>query len=276
MVKKQKTLTLSVIIPVYNEENYIRACLESIAEQSVLPLEVIVVDNNSSDATPSIVREFPFVRVIREPRQHQSFAQHTGFAAAKGNVIGRIDADTILPRNWVEKYLAEFEKNDDIIAFSGSGSAYDTIFKKSGEYIFRAYMKIAAKMAGHRLMWGSNCAFKKSAWKDIKDDLLLRQDIWEDYDLSFCLAKYGRIENIDNEVSVSYRAVHRTPLQVAKYQLRSIRTFYLKKGWLRASLFALSWSSMAVMLPFALFDAYILQSIKNLPAIKLLGESLRG
>ena len=274
MVKKTKTLSL--IIPVYNEENYIRACLDSIAEQSIMPLEVIIVDNNSTDDTINIAREFPFVRIITEKRQHQSYAQHKGFGAAHGDILGRIDADTLLPKDWVERYLNDFEKNPGIIGFSGGGSAYDTVCEKSGEAVFKLYIGVASKLAGQQVMWGSNCAFRKTAWKDIKDDLLLRADIWEDYDLGFCLGKHGRIAAIDNRVAVSYRAIHRSPLQMFKYQTRSVRTFYHRKGLARAAVFSVAWSSLAVVIPFALIDCYVLRSIRNLPVVKLLGGSLRG
>lgn len=274
MVKKQKTLSL--IIPVYNEENYIRACLESIAAQTVMPLEVIVVDNNSLDATTDIVKEFSFARIIRERRQHQAFAQHRGFDAAKGDIIARIDADTLLPADWVEKYINEFENSPAVLAYSGSGQAYDTAFKKSGEAVFKVYNRLAARVAGHQLVWGSNCAFRRSAWEDIKDDLLLRNDIWEDYDLGFALGKHGTVATINNEVTVSYRAIHRSPGQLVRYQARSVRTFYLRKGRLRAALFLVGWSSLLVVIPFALVDTYLLQAIRNIPALKLLGESWRG
>lgn len=276
MIEKYKPLTLSIIIPAYNEENYIRACLESIAEQTVKPLEVILVDNNSTDATVDIVREFDFVKIIREKRQHQSYAQHTGFANAKGDLVGRIDADSILPPDWTKRYIKVFADNPDIIAFTAGGRAYDTIFTRSGESIFKAYNRLASKLAGNRVMWGANCAFRKNAWNSIKDDLLLRDDIWEDYDLSFCLAKHGKIGAFDNDILVSYRAIHRTPLQMLQYQLRSVRTFNHHRGPLRAGVFSAAWSSLLVIIPFALLDCYVIQAIKNIPAVKLLGESLRG
>src|SRR5476651_1469584 len=83
-----KTLTLSIVIPVYNEQGYLKACLDSIAAQADLPDEVIVVDNNSTDDTAKIAKSYKFVRLLREPRHHQSFAQATGFDAARSDIIG--------------------------------------------------------------------------------------------------------------------------------------------------------------------------------------------
>ena len=92
-----KTLTLSIVIPAYNEENYLRACLDSIAAQTVMPDKVIVVDNNSTDKTVALARSYDFVTLVHERQQHQSFAQATGFNLASSDIIGRIDADSILP-----------------------------------------------------------------------------------------------------------------------------------------------------------------------------------
>src|SRR6266404_9608138 len=103
-----KTLTLTIVIPAYNEQGYIKACLDSIKNQSEAPNEVIVVDNNSTDKTVEIARKYSFVKVIHEKRQHQVFAQAAGFNLAKGDIIGRIDADSVLPADWVRKIKAAF------------------------------------------------------------------------------------------------------------------------------------------------------------------------
>src|SRR5581483_7315847 len=97
-----KTLTLTIVIPVFNEEDHIAACLSAIAAQTAAPDEVIVVDNNSSDKTPQIAASYPFVRLIKARKQGVLFARNKGFDAAKSDIIGRIDADSLLPSRWVE------------------------------------------------------------------------------------------------------------------------------------------------------------------------------
>jgi glycosyltransferase involved in cell wall biosynthesis len=272
--KKQKALTLSIIIPVYNEEDYLADCLDSIAAQTTKPLEVIVVDNNSTDSTVDIAKRYDFVKVAYETRQHQSYAQHTGFDIARGDIIGRIDADTILPADWIEKYLKFFQTQPKVVAAAGSGRAYDIVLKRFGELIFNLYYRIAYMFAGHKLMWGANCAFRKSVWMKIKDELLLRPDIWEDYDLGFCLARHGRIENIDNCVGVSYRALHRPFLKQISYHTRSIKTFYIRKGTLIAAGFATAWSTAILLAPLIMFDYYILRPVKNVAPLRMLMSRL--
>src|SRR5579864_186510 len=106
-----KTLTLTIVIPAYNEQSYLAACLDSIAEQTVLPHEVFVVDNNSTDGTLKVAKDYSFVKILREPKQGVFFAARRGFNAARSDIIGRIDADTILPPNWVETVQAGLQDN---------------------------------------------------------------------------------------------------------------------------------------------------------------------
>lgn len=254
----QKPLTLSIIIPVYNEENYLSACLDSIAMQTDLPLEVIVVDNNSTDSSVNIAKSYPFVKVLHEPKQHQAYAQYRGFSAAKGNIIGRIDADTILPRDWCKKLISGFTKSPDTLAITGSGKPYDFTVKKPAKFILDKYYIIAYHLAGHTMMWGSNCAFRKEAWHKIQNDLKPSADIWEDYDLAFCIGKHGKIVLRDDiEVTTSFRAVHKPIWFQMKYQFRAVKTFRRHRSLVRTVLFAIVWSSLTLLIPFVLIDKHI-------------------
>lgn len=273
--KTQKAYALSLIIPVYNEEDYLGDCLDAVAAQTLKPLEVIVVDNNSTDGTLDIAKAYDFVTIVKDLRQHQSYAQHMGFSIAKGDIIGRIDADTIIPEDWVQKTLDNFNKNPEAIAITGSGTAYDIVLKSFGRFIHRKYFMLANKFAGHSLMWGSNCAFRRSAWKDIKDNLILRPDIWEDYDLAFCLAEQGTIRTVDdNDVFISYRSAHKPPLQQLRYHVRSVRTFSLRRSRLITAGFAVVWSSILLLGPIVMLDYYILRPIRKVALVKVLMSRL--
>src|SRR5688572_27451257 len=91
--------SVSIVIPAYNEEGQLALCLEAIARQTVKPVEVIVVDNNSTDGTVEVAGRYPFVTVLHEWRQGVVHARDCGFDAAKGDIIGRIDAETVMPHN---------------------------------------------------------------------------------------------------------------------------------------------------------------------------------
>ncbi len=84
--------TISVIIPVYNEERNIKACLDSLENQSLKPLEIIVVDDGSSDGTLKIVKDFP-VRVLRQSHQGPGPARNLAAESARGDILVFVDAD---------------------------------------------------------------------------------------------------------------------------------------------------------------------------------------
>jgi glycosyltransferase involved in cell wall biosynthesis len=258
----KKPLSLSIVIPVYNEERYIGACLNAISKQSIKPDEVIIVNNNSTDNTLKILKKYSFVTILNEKRQHQAFAQKTGFDKASGDIIGRIDADSVLPENWVEKIKKDFEQNPKIVAVTGEPDPYDIYLKKTGVFIFNFYNSLASHIAGVRMIWGANCAIRKSAWLKISNKVLQRPDIWEDFDLAFCLKGLGII-NQDKQliVKTSFRAVHNSPFGQVRYHIRSIRTFFLRAGVIKTLLFVISRITIIFVGFVVLFDLYILQPI---------------
>ena len=256
----KNTLTLSIVIPAYNEERYIGACLDSIAAQTTAPAEVILVDNNSTDQTAKIARQHSFVKVLSEERQHQVFAQAGGFNLATGDILGRIDADSILPPDWVKKITKAFTDDPKLVAVTGGADPYDVPLKWIGSTIFHGYIYLAGLIAGHRLLWGSNCAIRANSWPKIKAKVMMRSDIWEDYDMAFCLAPLGRIGYVPgNLVGVSFRAMHTNFAQHVSYQYRSVRTFYHRTNVLRTALFCLQWSTVLIVYPLAALDDWLLK-----------------
>lgn len=84
--------TVSCIIPAYNGERFIRRALDSVMSQTSKPDEIIVVDDESTDATAAIVAEYP-VRCIRQKNAGTSAARNAGTAAAAGDLIAFLDQD---------------------------------------------------------------------------------------------------------------------------------------------------------------------------------------
>ena len=105
--------TVSLVISVWNRKDDLRENLAAIRLQTTKPLEVIVVDNCSKDGTPEMVlAEFPEVVLIRMPHSEYGACEtfNVGFASARGDFIGILDDDVVLPPDWVEKMLAEFAR----------------------------------------------------------------------------------------------------------------------------------------------------------------------
>ncbi len=191
-------LRVSLVIPAYNEESHLRACLDSVAAQIEAPFEVIVVDNNSTDQTAAIARRFSFVRLISEPQQGRVFARNAGFSAARGDIIARLDADVAALPDWTQRVRQAFERDDNMAAVTGltlSSLLPRTHFGRS-RYWMRLYFWWTEAYFGVRLLSGPNFALRRSVWESVKSSVCLDDDlVHEDQDLSLLIvARGGRIQ----------------------------------------------------------------------------------
>lgn len=120
------TETVSVIVAVYNGEKYLGECLESILAQTVLPTEIIVVDDGSSDRSAVIADSFgEAVTVLRQPNGGQASAIATGLARATGSCLAFNDADDL----WTPKKL-EWQ-----LAALADGPKIDMVFGLSEQFV---------------------------------------------------------------------------------------------------------------------------------------------
>ncbi|WP_174801301.1 glycosyltransferase family 2 protein [Martelella limonii] len=113
----------SIVVPAYNAATTIRETLVSLMEQSFTDLEILVVDDGSSDSTAEIVKRCPDprVRLISQPNRGLAGAHNTGIALAKGKYIGFCDADDLWLPEKLELHIRHLEQNLDVgISFSGS------------------------------------------------------------------------------------------------------------------------------------------------------------
>jgi glycosyltransferase involved in cell wall biosynthesis len=102
--------TISVIIPTYNYARFVREAIDSALGQTLAPLEVIVVDDGSTDETPRILAEYgDRIRVIRQENQGVAAARNTALAAVRGEYIALLDSDDIWEPHKLERQLARFE-----------------------------------------------------------------------------------------------------------------------------------------------------------------------
>jgi len=184
---------ISIIIPAYNEARTLPACLDAIAAQTIMPDEVIVVDNNSSDKTTSIARKYPFVKVIRERKQGIAFARNAGFDVATGDLLARIDADTHIPPDWIQ-HIQEFYAEDTHAKTVLTGGCYFYNLR-SGKLTGRMYDFVVHRLnrllLGYYFPWGSNGVIPAEAWHAVGGAASTRTDIHEDLDLGIHLAISG-------------------------------------------------------------------------------------
>ena len=97
---------VSVVIPVYNGERFLRQAIESVRQQTLLPAKVIVVDDGSSDASAAIAESFSEVQLVRLEHGGVSIARNAGIARATGDFIALLDADDYWMPRKLELQLA--------------------------------------------------------------------------------------------------------------------------------------------------------------------------
>lgn len=221
MSKQAQALSVSIVIPVYNDEDHLKRCLRFIAKQTDKPDEVIIVDNNSTDGSAAVAKQFDFVRVISESQQGVLHARNTGFNAAKGDVIGRIDADTQLGKNWVKRVRSIFTQTD-IDAVSGPVGYHDAPGKRLTLFAEKKLRKLAWRVGTRDdavFLFGSNMAVRRSAWLAVRDDICLRRDVHEDVDLAIHLYNAGFSVALDEDLpaSVSSRRFNDSRQAMKKY-----------------------------------------------------------
>jgi succinoglycan biosynthesis protein ExoA len=105
------TATVTIILPVLDEEEYLDRSLASIAAQTYTRvIDVLVVDGGSTDRTVEIAESYPFVRVIDNPDRLQAAALNLGLAQARGEIIVRVDGHCELAPDYVERSVAALER----------------------------------------------------------------------------------------------------------------------------------------------------------------------
>jgi glycosyltransferase involved in cell wall biosynthesis len=182
--------TVSVVIPVLNDAKMLENCLSSLDAQSRAPFEVIVVDNGCTDDSVAVARAHG-ATVILERRAGIAAASAAGFDAARGAIIARCDADSRLPRDWVERIEFVLASRSGAAGITGTAHFYDlgpvggTLAKVIYLYGFYALLRV---ILGHNVLFGSNCAIRADAWRAVsarvpRDD----PEIHDDIDLSFRL-----------------------------------------------------------------------------------------
>ncbi|HTE22804.1 MAG TPA: glycosyltransferase family 2 protein [Candidatus Limnocylindria bacterium] len=186
----KKPLTLSIIIPAYNEEAHIGDCLQAIAKQTEPPDEVIVVDNNSTDKTAAITKSFPFVRLMTEKKQGLRATRSRGVNAARGDIIGRIDADTYLGPEWSATARRLFA-DPEIMGAVGPAYYHDMPFKRFFYFWDRWIRSALFAINRSAVLFGSNMLFRRSAWEDVRSSLCVEGEFFEDYDLTIHLEEKG-------------------------------------------------------------------------------------
>jgi len=223
--------TVSVVVPVRDDAPALRRCLDSLARQTRPPLEVVVVDNGSTDGSASVAAAYG-ARVVPEPVPGIPAAAATGYDAARGDIVARCDADTVLPADWLRQ-VVEALTGDRAHAVTGGGWFYDlpAPLDRCARWCYLGTYFVSVHAAlGHTGLWGSNMALWRATWLEVRDRVH-RDDaaLHDDIDLAFALGP-GRPVRFEPalRVGVSGRCL-RGRRQLARRLRRAVRT--LRVNW---------------------------------------------
>jgi glycosyltransferase involved in cell wall biosynthesis len=184
----------SLIIPAYNEEEYIGECLASVLTHAPGEfLEIIVVDNASSDRTAEIARSYPGVTVIYESKKGLPSAREAGRKQASGDYLAYIDADCRLQPHWLPLAKKVFADHTDAVSISGPARYWDAnLLQRS---VLNAFWWISSplmyRLVGY-MIFGAHFIVKKEALEKIGGFDTGISFYGEDTDLARRLSRWGK------------------------------------------------------------------------------------
>ena len=200
-------MLISFIVPAYNEEALLAATLAAIRAEIAREglalgheVEIIVVNNASTDQTGDIARASEGVRVVDEPRKGLVRARWAGFVASSGALVANIDADTTLPPGWLARVRAEFARDARLVALSGPYLYRDLspgVRRVIGFYYRLAY---AVYLVNHyalrvgAMLQGGNFVVRRDAMARLGAANDRFSFYGEDTDLARRLSRIGRVK----------------------------------------------------------------------------------
>lgn len=165
-------MKLSVVIPAYNEEDYINIPLNSLSKQEFKNFEVVVCLNNCTDKTAEVVSEFKDaqklnIKTVEESHKGVAFARNAGFSHTSGDIIASADADTFYPPDWTKKIVEKFSKKDIDCLYGPVYIKSDSrLMRFSAKYLFSLFLKISHFFKNYNLN-GMNFAIRCQAFKQV-------------------------------------------------------------------------------------------------------------
>lgn len=215
--------TISVVIPTYNYSRFIGEALKSILGQTLPPMEIVVVDDGSTDETETIVTSFgERVEYIRQENAGVSAARNRGVAETTGELITFVDADDIVQPDFLEAMFGEFSAKSDVgLAHCGT-RLFDS---ETGETLSFDLDGGAEGVADNLLLW-EGPGFPAPGLVMVRREAFLevggfdpRQKVGEDWDFCYRVARKYQVAFVPKPL-VNYR-IHRA---AAHHNLENMET----------------------------------------------------
>ncbi|WKK71558.1 glycosyltransferase family 2 protein [Rathayibacter oskolensis] len=186
---------ISVVVPVKDDARHLEQLLSLLAEQTLAPYEIVVVDDGSTDDSAEVARAAGARVVVHEGAGIPASTAY-GFDVARGAVLARLDADSQPGPDWVARLAGHFA-DPTVGAVTGPGRFLE-LGPVAGVVARVVYMDAYFVLMGSALanwpLFGSNCAVRRSAWEEIADEMH-RDDpyVHDDVEISVHLGLRHRI-----------------------------------------------------------------------------------
>lgn len=198
-MKHLKVPFISIIVPVFNSEKTLTACIKSLLDLDYPSdsNEIIFIDDGSTDNTSEILKNYP-VKVIKTKNQGPSIARNIGIKEASGNFVAFTDSDCIVKKNWLNALLNGFENDEKTAAVGGNQLAVDDDppfakrIQKMLELLgfLQGYTKNYTEITSVEHNASCNVMYRKSCIEEI-GGFLPGLFPGEDVELDYCLQKSG-------------------------------------------------------------------------------------
>lgn len=234
-------MRLSFVVPAYNEEAYLPDCLESILVQTrdlAEPVEIIVVNNASTDRTREVALGYPGARVVDEPQKGLTFARQAGYAASTGELVANVDSDSRLTPGWVAKVLKTFDEDSRLAALSGPFIYYDlTPQQRLSVWLFYVaayviYLLNRYILRAGGMVQGGNFVLRRTALEEIGGFNTAISFYGEDTDIARRVAKVGDVRfTFDLKMYSSARRLKKEGMltMAGRYTINYFWTMFRKK-----------------------------------------------
>lgn len=187
---RREIIKISVVVPVFNSEGIIGRTIEALLGQSLLPREIIIVDDGSTDNTAKIVKKYP-VKYLYQKNAGPAAARNNGWKHAHGDIVAFTDSDCIPDKNWLKNLVEPFKE----LEVGAVGGAYKTanpekfLARLIGMEIEYRYTRMGKYINAH----GSyNLAVRKQVLEEVNgfcEDYPVPTA--EDFDLCFKIVEKG-------------------------------------------------------------------------------------
>ena len=226
-MKEEKNIIISVIVPIYNVEEYLEECLESIQNQTYTNIEVIMINDGSTDGSKEICERFCLqdnrFKLVTQENQGQSIARNIGVAESKGKFIVFIDSDDIVRVDMLDQLMnymsdeidiVECDKTEDIQYLNEKGKDIQVKEFDSNEALYKCF--------NHAVSWSPVAKLYRR--KIVEKIPFLENLIYEDFYTGIVSLKYiNKMRKIDY-IGYYYR-YHTSSTMNQKYSEKNLDIF---------------------------------------------------